>query len=142
MKIIFWLSLILAIPTAGVSLLLCLALYIVRAYIAGKTSRHSANTRFAANDMMHDRGVMPTWYKDPDKLELFLSTLKVFALAKGANKHYVDAALKITGDNHTVLKYAGALEKQGSTFLEQQAACSDFLVMLLEKIESGSLKLD
>ena len=78
----------------------------------------------------------------PDKLDHFLKALKAFALARGASEHYVDAALKITSDHHAILKYAGALEQQGSSFVEQQAACSEFLVRLLGKLEDGSLNLD
>jgi hypothetical protein len=142
MRLLFWIALLLAIPTVGVSLLLYFGLYIFRAYAQGKASQHQSNIHFAAGDMMNNKGVMPTWYGDPDKLDLFLKTLRAFALSKGVSQIYVDAALKITGDDHAILKYAGALERQGSSFLEQQAACSEFLVKLLSKVEDGSLNLD
>lgn len=142
MKLLFWIALLLAIPTVGVSLLLYFALYVFRAYVQGKASQHQSNIHFAAGDMMNDKGVMPTWYRDPNKLDVFVKTLRAYALKKGANQIYVDAALKITGDDHAILKYAGALERQGSSFVEQQAACSEFLVKLLEKVEDGSLNLD
>ena len=87
--------------------------------------------------MLHGHNEMPSWYGDKNKLELFVKGVTFNALRKGANKQNVDAALVITGDTHAVLKYAGALEKQGSSFVEQQVACADFLVKFLKKVEKN-----
>ena len=59
--------------------------------------------------MLNGHNEMPSWYRDKNKLQLFVKGVTFNALRKGANKQNVDAALVITGDTHAVLKYAGCL---------------------------------
>jgi hypothetical protein len=132
---LFWIALILAIPTAGLSLLLYVCLWAFNIFINTKSRENDYKINRASNDMLDGHSEMPSWYKDENKLELFVKGVTFNALRKGANKQNIDAALVITGDTHVVLKYAGALEKQGSSFIEQQVACADFLVKFLKKVE-------
>ena len=92
----------------------------------------------AGRDILNGYDRMPTWYEDKSQLDIFLKGVRFNALRKGANKQNVDAGLVITGDNHMILKYAGALENQGASFIEQQVACADFLVKLLVKVDQNT----
>lgn len=133
----FWIALILAIPTAGLSLLLYVCLLAFTKFTNAKSHENDYKIERASKNILDGHNEMPSWYRDKNKLEIFVKGVTFNALRKGANKQNVDAALVITGDTHAVLKYVGALEKQGSSFIEQQVACADFLVKFLKKIEKN-----
>lgn len=127
---------ILAMPTIGISL----AIYILITFIDGRLRQRSmqndSNIDMASRAVDEGYMGMPTWYKNKSELDIFLKVVRAGALRKGAKERYVDAMLTITGNTNIVLRYAGALEAQGSSFIEQQINCSDFICLLLKKFES------
>jgi len=128
MVILFLIALLFAWPTGGLSLLAYFALLGVRSYLKAKVRMNYANTKRAERSLNGEKKTLPSWIADKDEIAIFIETIQKAAQHKGVPIVFLQALL---GNNDTLMSlvnFAGAMELEGSSFLEQQVAVTDRLV--------------
>lgn len=128
MLILFLLALFLAWPTFGLSLVAYVAFLFLRGYLKGKTQAHEANVRRAESTVVSGPRTWPSWTSDKAEALIFLETIQQSAIARGVPHRFLQGILAETGNTQGLYLFAGAMEREGASFLEQQAACSEKLV--------------
>jgi hypothetical protein len=128
MGLLFILALLLAWPTAGLSIVVFLLILFGRSFLKAKSRMHQANVKEAERSMLNNSAELPSWSEDRDKVQLFLEGTMRTAIAKGVPEKFVIGLCSDLRAAREFVVFAGALEKTGASFLEQQAACSDKLV--------------
>lgn len=136
MVILFLVALLLAWPTVGLSIVAYVAFAVFKSYLDAKSRHHDANERRAEREMRAGKEQVPTWAGDGDERHIFVNGIQKGAMRKGVPQTFLWAILS---DNDTFQKlvfFAGAMEGQGSSFIEQQIAVSDKLVDMWERAPS------
>lgn len=143
MVILFLLALLLAWPTAGVSIVAYVAFAVLKGYLNAKSRIHYGNERRAEREVRSGGRHMPSWAGSNDENQIFVEVIQKGAIRKGVPQIFLRAVL---GDKDTFLSLvflAGAMEREGASFVEQQVAVSDKLVAIWEqapaKVRAASL---
>lgn len=132
MTILFLLALLLAWPTAGLSLVAYIALFFALAYLQAKTRMHHAAKLRAQRTLVSGQAGLPSWMASRDKIETFVYGVQNVAEHRGVPKLF---SAKIMNDQDamgTLMHYAGALEAEGASFIEQQAAVTEKLILFYQ----------
>src|SRR5690606_18419502 len=130
MAFLFLLALFLAWPTAGLSIVAFIAIAITRSYLQARTRMHFANERRASRAVAAGNGRIPSWAGDRGEIEVFIKTIQAHASRKGVPQVFLWGVLR------PLIEYAGAMENEGASFVEQQVAVADKLVELWENAPS------
>lgn len=128
MVILFLVALFLAWPTAGLSIVAYIGFIVLRGYLKGKSRVHHANIRHAERAIASGSRRWPSWTKDNDKSWVFLEAIQQGAMRDGVPRSFLQGILVEQGNAEGLYFFAGALEEEGASFLEQQIACSEKLV--------------
>jgi len=128
LTILFLLALLLALPTAGLSIVAFLALLGVRAYLRAKANMHHSNKRNAERSMNSAEFRLPSWANDKEKALIFLETIQQLAMRQGVPRRFLQGLLSDLDVANGIFLFAGAMEKEGASFFEQQEACAEKLV--------------
>lgn len=136
MVFLFLLALLLAWPTAGLSIVAFIAIAITGSYLQARARMHFANERRAARAVAAGNGRIPSWAGDRDKTEVFIETIQFFAQRKGVPQLFLWGVLADQSIFRLLVEYAGAMEREGASFSEQQIAVADKLVEAWERAPS------
>ena len=68
MVILFFVALILAWPTAGLSIVAYISLLVIRGYLQAKTRMHHADKLRAHREVVSGSTRLPSWMADRDKI--------------------------------------------------------------------------
>lgn len=128
MVILFLVALVLAWPTAGLSIVAYVVFLIIRGVLQAKARMHHADKLRAQRSMTNSSRGVPSWAGDKSKNEAFIYGIQNLAMRHGAPQPYLTAVLSNRETFTSLVGYAAAMEQQGSTFTEQQMAVSEKLV--------------
>lgn len=129
MILLFLLAVLLAIPTYGLSLAVYVGLIIVRGYLQAKARMHFANEIRAEQAVQSGDGRLPSWMADRNEISVFIEAVQQVAIRKGVPLVFSQSVMA-TDAFTGMLRYAGAMEAQGASFLEQQVSVVDKIVDL------------
>ncbi len=128
MVILFFVALVLAWPTAGLSIVAYIALIIIKGVLKGKSRMHHADKLRAQRSMADGQRRVPSWAGDRSKNETFIYGIQNLAMHHGVPQPFLTAALSNSETLTSLVRYAAAMEQQGSSFTEQQMAVSEKLI--------------
>ncbi|MFV1567312.1 hypothetical protein [Phaeobacter sp. JH20_07] len=130
MVILFLIALVLAWPTAGISIIAYVAFAVLRNYLAARVRSHDANIHAARKSLIAGEKRVPSWAGDKDENDIFVKVIQQKAMHDGVPQAYLQNLLRDGDTFQNLVYFAGAMEHHGSSFTEQQAAVSDELVEL------------
>ena len=130
MVILFLIALVLAWPTAGISIIAYVAFAVLRNYLAARVRSHDANIHAARKSLVAGEKRVPSWAGDETENEIFVKVIQQKAMQDGVPQAYLQNLLRDGDTFQNLVYFAGAMEHHGSSFTEQQAAVSDELVEL------------
>lgn len=133
MVVLFLLSVLLAWPTAGISIIAYVAFAVFKSYLNAKSRIHYGNERRAERKVQSGSKHVPSWAGDRDESQIFVEVIQKLAIKKGVPQSFLWAVL---GDKHTfqdLIFLAGAMEREGASFIEQQAAVSGKLIEIWDR---------
>ena len=130
MVILFLIALVLAWPTAGISIIAYVAFAVLRNYLAARVRSHDANIHAARKSLVAGEKRVPSWAGDKDENDIFVKVIQQKAMHDGVPQAYLQNLLRDGDTFQNLVYFAGAMEHHGSSFTEQQAAVSDELVEL------------
>ncbi|WP_370598016.1 hypothetical protein NMD15_12900 [Plesiomonas shigelloides] len=133
MEIMFLISLLLAWPTAGLSIILFLAIYIGKKVINTKAKMHATDKLRAQKSFLKDNGKPPSWIQNQEKCEIFIHGIQNFAIHNGVPQSFLTPIINNDDLFIPLINYAGAMEQEGASFVEQQIAASELLIELWKK---------
>ena len=139
MVILFLAALILAWPTAGLSIVAYIVFLVARGYLQGKAISNDINKEQAMRDLANGAPpTLPSWATDSDKAELFLRTLAELVPRKGVAESYVAASISNKDTLRVLLVFAGQLERRGSSFTEQQVGTAELMEKMWGRLDGAS----
>lgn len=130
MVILFLLALLLAWPTAGLSIIAYVAYAVLKSYWGARTRMHYANKNAAKRAMLAEKKRVPSWAGDETENAIFVETIQGMAMRQGVPRAYLQAVLGSGDTFQNLVHYAGEMEHQGASFTEQQEAVIEELVEL------------
>lgn len=130
MVILFLIALVLAWPTAGISIIAYVAFAVLRSYLAARVRSHDANIHAARKSLVADEKRVPSWAGDEDENDIFVKVIQQMAMRDGVPQAYIQNLLQDGDTFQNLVYFAGAMEHHGSSFTEQQAAVSEEIVKL------------
>lgn len=136
MVILFLVALLLAWPTAGLSIVAYVAFAVFKSYLSAKARHHDANSRRAERALREGSEKVPSWAGDGDERHIFVEGIQKGAMRKGVPQTFLWAVLSDNDTFQSLVFLAGAMEDQGSSFIEQQIAVSEKLVDMWERAPS------
>jgi hypothetical protein len=128
MVVLFLLAVLLAWPTAGLSIIAYVAFAVFKSYLNAKSRMHYANERRAEREVKSGGKHVPSWARSNDESQIFLEVIQKVAKSKGVPQVFLSAVL---GDIETLkdlIFMAGSMEREGASFIEQQLSVSNRLV--------------
>lgn len=128
MVILFLLALVLAWPTAGLSIVAYIVLLIVRSILQAKVRMHHADTIRSQREVNSGTIRLPSWMANRDKIEEFVYGVENVAEHRGVPKLFSAQLLSEPEIQKNLMYFAGAMEAQGASFTEQQMAVVDKLI--------------
>ncbi|QGM46616.1 hypothetical protein [Methylocystis heyeri] len=135
LTLLFLVALLFAIPTSGLSLLAYAVYFFVHAYIRARARMHYANERHAEKAIKSGGGRFPSWIKDRGEVLIFIEVVQ-----KSAERHGVpfafSHAVMSASQFEILLRYAGAMEAEGASFIEQQDSVGKKVVEMWQGLPS------
>lgn len=89
-----------------------------------------ANTKRAERSLKEGKQTLPSWMADKEEIAIFVETIQKYAQHKGVPIVFLQGILANNDTLMNLINFAGAMELEGSSFLEQQAAVSEKLILL------------
>lgn len=133
MVILFFLALVLAWPTAGLSIVAYVALLAVRGYLRGKVMKHEMQKRIAHRAAGSEGARLPSWMANRDKIDEFVNGVQSAAERYGVPKLFSAMVMNDQRIMKPLMYTAGSMEAQGASFVEQQMAVMEKLIELHQK---------
>jgi hypothetical protein len=133
MVLLFLLAVLLAWPTAGLSIVAYVAFAVFKSYLNAKSRIHYGNERRAEREVQSGGRHVPSWAGDNDENQIFVEVIQRGAMRKGVPQTFLWAVLGDTDTFRSLVYLAGAMEREGASFVEQQVAVSDKLVQMWEQ---------
>jgi hypothetical protein len=130
---LFLIALLLAWPTAGLSIVAYVAYAVFISYLNARARMHFANERRAEREINAGEQRVPSWAGNNDDNEIFVNGIQEGAMRKGVPQVFLWAVLGNREAFQKLVFFAGAMERQGASFLEQQVAVSDKIVEIWEQ---------
>jgi hypothetical protein len=106
---------------------------IFRLYIKSKSDVFEANQRLALKALSSGMKLVPSWAGDRSDNRIFVDGIQRNAMRNGVPRIFLMGVLCERETFQDLVHYAGAMEAQGSSFIEQQMAVSDRLVEIWRK---------
>jgi hypothetical protein len=128
MVILFLLALLLAWPTMGLSLVAYVAFFVFKSYVTAKSRMHDADQRRAVREVLAGGRHVPTWAGRDDKRQEFIESIQALAVRKGVPQTFLWAILADKETFQGLIFLAGAMEREGASFVGQQMAVCDRLL--------------
>ena len=128
MTALFLLSLVLAWPTMGLSVLAFFSFAFLRNYLAIRAQRFEANIARAKEMVRKGASFYPSWFQDADELDTFLRVVSGMARKNGVLQSFIDDILGGSFQLEQLMYLAGAMERLGGSKTEQQVVVWERLV--------------
>lgn len=139
MVILFLVALLLAWPTAGISIIAYVAFAVLRSYLTARVRIHDANIHTARKSLVAGEKRVPSWAGDEDENDIFVKVIQQMAMRDGVPQLYIQNLLQDGDTFQNLVYFAGAMEHHGSSFTEQQAAVSEEIVKLWKRDPDDAL---
>jgi hypothetical protein len=133
MVLLFLLAVLFAWPTAGLSIVAYIAFAVFKAYLNAKARMHYANERRAEREVQSGGRRVPSWAGSKSENQIFVEAIQKMAVRKGVPQTFLWAVLHDENTFRNLVFLAGAMEREGASFVEQQLAVSDKLVQMWEQ---------
>ena len=133
MVLLFLLAVLLAWPTAGLSIIAYVAFAVFKSYLNAKSRMHYANERRGEREVQSGGRHVPSWAGSNDENQIFVEVIQKGAIRKGVPQTFLWAVLGDKDTFQNLVFLAGAMEREGASFIEQQVAVSDKLVEMWEQ---------
>ena len=130
MVLLFLIALLLAWPTAGISIIVYVAYAILRSYWIAKIRIDDVNRNVAKREMLAENKRVPSWAGDQIEREVFVETIQTMAMREGVPLAYLQVVLGRGNTFQNLVYYAGEMEYRGASFIEQMAAVKDEIIDL------------
>jgi len=140
MIVLFLIALFLAWPTGGLSIVAFIVFVVAKGYFKGKSRLHDANVRHAEKAINSGELYPPSWENDDSKIELFIGVVSGGATEKGVAKAFSVNLLNDPTGRKMMFWFAGALERSGASFIEQQMACIEKMVNVWKRSSADARK--
>jgi len=126
--ILFIAALVLAWPTAGLSIVAYIAFLFFQGYMKAKTRMHHADKLRSARDVTSGGGRLPSWMGNRDKISEFIYGVEKLAEREGVPIIMSSQLMLHEELQKNLMRYAGAMEARGASFTEQQMTVAEKLV--------------
>lgn len=132
----FLVALVLLIPTYGLSLLVYFGFLVIRGVLRANARMNYANRQqalrevrdaYAAGSVSPTIPVSPSWLGNRDEEEIFSTVIIKACDRKGIPSIYVKGLFAQSEFRELLLAFVGNLERQGSSFIQQQIEAADFI---------------
>ncbi len=127
---LFLLALLLAWPTAGLSIVAYIAYFLFQSWLRAKTRMHHADKSSAQRAVVEGSTRLPSWFDNRKKQELFIEIIQQPAGHHNVPQNFLNDVLGNGNAAMQLMRYAGALEVEGASFKEQQIAVANKLIEL------------
>ncbi len=124
----FLVALLFAFPTGGLSLIAWIAYVFFRQYLVAKTRVRMGNEYAARRAIDAGQRRVPSWAAHANERKIFVEVIQQVAMSQGVPQSYLSDILSDGKTFEYLVYYAGALEQQGASFIEQKASVADQLV--------------
>jgi hypothetical protein len=124
MGILFLVALVLAWPTSGLTIVAFIIFAIGRSFVQAKRRMQYANEKRAERAFIKGEDSLPSWIEKADEEEVFFGAIRAMVIRKGVPADFVDHVLQDSESTSAFLHFAGAMEAEGASFIEQQLAVS------------------
>ena len=138
MTVLFFIAVLLAWPTYGISILVYIGLIFFMANQKAKSNIHFSNENRAIARIQNGEERFPSWVNDTNEVEIFLTTVQQLTERKGVPLAYFSAYFKQPMEHRSIFYYCGALELEGSSFIEQQVSSSELIIKIFHKFSAYS----
>lgn len=128
MIILFLVALVLAWPTAGLSIVAYVLLLIARSVFKAKAQMHHVDKIRAQREVDSGAAKLPSWMARRDKIEEFVYSVQNVAEHRGVPKIFSAQIMSNQDIQKKMMYSAGAMETQGASFIEQQMAAVEMLI--------------
>ena len=128
MVILFFVALILAWPTAGLSIVVYIVILIAQAILKAKVRMHHVDKIRAEREIASGEKRFPSWMASREKIEEFVYSVENVAEHRGVPKLFSAQIMSNQEVQKNLMHYAGAMEAQGASFTEQQMAVVEKLI--------------
>ena len=140
MGILLIISLLLAWPTAGASILIFIVIATIKKIIKIKAKQYDTKKTKAKTNLLNGEIGYPSWINDKEKTDIFIEAIYLDLSRKNVPLHYYKEIINKNESARTIFYYAYTLEKEGASFIEQELAVSELILSLwnkeIEKIKS------
>lgn len=134
MVILFFVALVLAWPTAGLSILAYIVLIVARGFFQAKERMHNADKLRAQREVSINSARPPSWMGKKNEVEVFIHGIQNVAEHNGVPKSFFASLLTNEKMVRSIFQYAGAMEAQGASFIDQQRAVVEKVVDIYESM--------
>ncbi len=124
MVVLFLIALLLAWPTAGLSIIAYVAFAVFRSYVDAKARIHHGNERRASRGVASGERRVPSWADNEDECEIFVEVIQKMAQKRGVPQTFLWAILGDKSTFRNIIFLAGEMEREGASFIEQQMAAA------------------
>ncbi|MEN8836540.1 MAG: hypothetical protein ABF266_00140 [Celeribacter marinus] len=105
------------------------AIYVIlKGYLGAKVRMHDANVSRALRKFDAGEKNDPSWVRDQSESEIFWAVVQKFAARKGVPTVYLSFMMGNEHEFNDLRFIAGAIEREGASFTEQQTAIGELLV--------------
>lgn len=112
----------------GLSLVAYVGIWFFKIYVKSKADNHHTNARLASAAIKSGKKLVPSWAGDRGESQIFIDGIQRGAMRSGVPRVFLLGVLQEPEIFRDFVHYAGAMEAQGASFIEQQVAVSDKLV--------------
>lgn len=120
MTILFLVAVLLAIPSSGLSIAVFLVLLYMRH--RSRSGRFHGSDNAAASAVAAGSQRLPSWVKNQMEIDIFIEATTELLAQEGVPKAFVLALYADKDFRRKMFFFAGEMEANGSTFVEQQVA--------------------
>jgi hypothetical protein len=126
--ILFIAALVFAIPTYGLSLIAYFGFLVASRVLKAKERMHYADTQRALRHIETAPPERPSWGSNKHTIEVFSYSLTKMATRNEVPAAYVNTIFQELEFIKKIMSLVAALERSGSSFVEQQMAAADFVL--------------
>lgn len=128
MVISFFVAFLLAWPTKGISLVIYAIIIAIKIYFDGRSMKFEIYEKKATMAVNSNLSRLPQWFENEAKLEEFTDGVIEVARTKGIPAAFSKALFNDQSNKLLLFHFAGAMESEGASFLEQQVGVTNKVV--------------
>ena len=134
-------ALVLAWPTAGLSLVAYFALLFLRSYFNARIRHRRANIIRSIRELQAGKGHPPSWVNDSARSSAFIGATISEAKRRGVPQYFITNHFRSDEHKAALVCLVGLMEDKGASIREQGIAATDFLCEMW-KVEEANLAMN